>query len=190
MRHAVLPAAILPIAALAASFSLAACKDKTVEATNEKPSAVASKVAAAGAAGAVTFQPGRWETVVKMVKLDMDGMPPEAKQMMERMMGKGHTVTSCLTKEEAEKPNSKFFGQADKNCTYDHFSLGGGKMDAKLTCKSEQGQQVISMIGTFTADTYTSAMQMQGTGPTGKGMTMNMEVAARRVGDCTGKEAG
>jgi hypothetical protein len=183
MRHAILPAAIL-----SAALALSGCGEKTVEANNEKPSAVASKVAEANAAGAVKFNPGRWETTVKMVKLDADGMPPEAKQMMEKMMGQGHTVSSCMTKEEAEKPNGKFFGQADENCTYDHFSMGGGTLDAKLTCKAPQGTNVISMKGSYTPDTYTASMQMQAQGPNGKAMNMTMDMAAKRTGECTGKE--
>lgn len=184
MRHAVHFAAMLVVIG-----GLSACGGKTVEATNEKPSAVASKVAEAGASGTIRFNPGRWETQIKVIKMDMEGMPPQAKQAMEKMLGKGRTVTSCMTKEEAEKPDGKLFGQADENCTYDHFTLGDGKMDAKLTCKTPNGQQVMTMNGTYTGDTYNSSMQMQGPGMGGKAMTMTMELAARRVGDCDGSES-
>lgn len=185
MRHA-----MLPLTLAAVLLPLAACKQKAVEATNEKPSEVAAKVAAANGAGTVHFSPGRWETRIRMVKMDMNGVPPEAKQMMEKMMGQGRTVTSCLTPEQAEKPDGKFFGQADRNCTYDHFSMGGGKLDAKLTCKTAHGLQVMTMNGTFTGESYDSTMQMEGKGPTGEGMTMTMDVSAKRTGDCTGKEDG
>lgn len=183
MRHIVLPVIVL-------SLGLAACKQQSVDVTNEKPSAVASKVPAADGAGAIRFQPGRWETEVKMIRLDMPGMPPEAKRMMEQMMGKGRTIGTCLTKEQAEKPDSRFFGQADASCTYDHFSMGGGKIDAKMTCKTSEGQQVTTMKGAFTGDTYQTTVETQGQGPDGKSMTMIMNVAAKRVGECTGKEAG
>ncbi|MEO0032788.1 MAG: hypothetical protein RIS94_2546 [Pseudomonadota bacterium] len=182
--------AMLPLAFVAVTLPLAACKQKAVEATNEKPSEVAARVAAANAGGAPQFQPGRWETAIQIVKMDMDGVPPEAKTMMERMMGKGRTVTSCLTTEQAEKPGGKFFGQADQNCTYDHFSMNGGQIDAKMTCKTPHGAQVMTMNGTFTPASYESTMQMEGEGPTGQGMTMTMHLSAKRTGDCTGKEDG
>jgi len=190
MRQSIIQSAMLYAATGVCALALAGCNKNSVEATNEKPSAVASKVAEAAGSGSVQFTPGRWETEVKVVKMDMDGVPPEAKRMMEQMMGKGRTVSSCLTKEEAEKPNGKFFGQADKNCTYDHFTMGNGSIDSKLTCKTPQGSQVMTMNGSFTGTTYNTTMHMQGQGPMGKVMNMTMELAARRVGDCTGKEDG
>ena len=97
MRRSALIAA-LPLAVLA----LGACsKEKSVEAHNESPESVASKVAEAGA---MRFTPGRWEMTMKIDKLDLGDAPPEAKKMIAGMMGKERTVTSCLTKEGAEKP--------------------------------------------------------------------------------------
>ena len=141
---------IIAAAALVLPITLAACGQRTVEATNEKPSVVASKVAAAGEAGAVRFSPGRWETTMQFIKMDVPGMPPEAKTMMEKMVGKGRTFSSCLTKEEAEKPGGKFFGQTDKNCTYDHFSMGGGKMGGQMPGGQmpQHGQQSTTNSGT------------------------------------------
>ncbi|WP_408586297.1 DUF3617 domain-containing protein [Novosphingobium sp.] len=185
MRHLVLPA--VTVAAL--SLGLAACNDRKVEATNEKPSAVASKVAAAGG-DSVRLNPGRWETRIRMVKMEIEGMPPEAKKAMGDMMGKERTVTSCLTREQAEKPDAKFFGQADEACTYDRFSMGGGTIDSKMTCKHEGGQQTMTMHGTYGGDSYATSMEMQGQGPMGKAMSMQMELSAKRTGDCTGKEDG
>ncbi len=183
MRRLVLPAVTLA----ALSLGLAACNDRKVEATNEKPSAIASKVAAAGA-DSVRLNPGRWETRIRMVKMDIEGMPAEAKQAMAQMMGRERTVTSCLTKEQAEKPDAKFFGQVDEACTYDRFSMGGGAIDSKMTCKHEGAQQTMTMHGTYGGDSYATSMEMQGQGPEGKGMTMQMELTAKRTGECTGKE--
>jgi hypothetical protein len=179
---------IIAAAALVLPITLAACGQRTVEATNEKPSVVASKVAAAGEAGAVRFSPGRWETTMQFIKMDVPGMPPEAKTMMEKMVGKGRTFSSCLTKEEAEKPGGKFFGQTDKNCTYDHFSMGGGKMDAKITCKSEMGPQVMAMSGSYTPESYETTMDVNSKGPTGQPMTMTMKMSSHHAGACNGKE--
>lgn len=178
---------ILPLMALSTALALAGCgSGKTVTATNESVSDVAKKVSDAG----LHFNPGRWESTMKFVKLEMEGMPPEAKDMMGKMLGKGRTFASCLTKEEAEKPDAKFFGQADERCKYDSFSMGSGKIDAKMTCKAEQGPQTMTMVGNYTADTYQMTMAINGMGPQGKAMSMQMELSAKHNGECTGKEEG
>lgn len=184
MRQPILPL-IAPGLALAAVLALGACNSgKTVTATNESVSGVAKKVADAG----LKFNPGRWESTMKFVKLDMEGMPPEAKAMMAKMMGKDRMFASCLTKAEAEKPEAKFFGQADARCKYDSFSMGGGKIDAKMSCKSEHGVQAMTMAGTYTPDTYQMTMSINGMGDEGKAMSMTMALSARHNGVCTGQE--
>jgi hypothetical protein len=118
----------------------------------------------------------------------MEGIPPEAKEMMAKAMGKDRTFASCLTKEEAEKPEAKFFGQADERCKYDSFTMGGGKIDAKMSCKSEQGVQKMNMAGTYTPDAYDMTMAINGQGPNGQAMSMTMGISSKHNGECTGKE--
>ncbi|MFM9937755.1 MAG: DUF3617 domain-containing protein [Novosphingobium sp.] len=186
MRQPILPL-IAQALALSAALVLAGCgSGKTVTATNESVSGVAKKVADAG----LKFNPGRWESTMKFVKLDMEGMPPEAQAMMSKVMGKDRTFASCLSKEEAEKPEAKFFGQADERCKYDSFSMGGGKIDAKMSCKSEQGVQAMTMAGTYTPDAYDMTMAINGQGPNGKTMSMTMALSSKHNGECTGKEEG
>jgi len=178
---------ILPLMALSAALALAGCgSGKTVTATNESVSGVAKKVSDAG----LKFTPGRWGSTMKFVKLEMEGMPPEAQAMMGKIMGKDRTFATCMTKEQAEKPDAKFFGQADERCKYDTFSMGGGKIDAKMTCKAEQGAQTMTMQGSYTAETYQMTMAINGKGPEGKAMSMQMELSAKHNGECTGKEEG
>lgn len=186
MRQPILPRTALSTAlALSAALALAGCgSEKTVTASNESVSSVAGKIADAG----MKFNPGRWDTTMKFIKLDMEGMPPEAKDMMAKVMGKDRTFASCLSKEEAEKPEAKFFGQADERCKYDSFTMGGGKIDSKMSCKSENGTQAITMSGTYTADAYDMTMAINGQGPNGKAMAMTMGLSAKHNGECTGKE--
>ena len=182
MRSRSIQFAAVPLIALA----LAGCgKEKAVDAHNESPDAVATKVAEAGT---LHFNPGRWETTMKIEKLDMGNVPAEAKQMMQGMMGKSHTITSCLTKEEAEKPAPKFFGEKSDKCTYEHFTMGGGSVDAKLNCAAAEGVQAITMKGAYTADTYQMTVNTTGGGSHGVKMDMTMSMDAKRVGDCTGTE--
>ena len=178
---------LLPLVALSTVLALAGCgSGKTVTATNESVSDVAKKVSEAG----LKFNPGRWESTMKFVKLEMEGMPPEAKEMMSKILGKDRTFATCLSKEEAEKPDAKFFGQADARCKYDNFAMGGGKIDAKMTCKAEQGAQTMTMQGNYPAESYQMTMSINGAGPQGKAMSMQMEVSSKHNGACTGKEEG
>lgn len=164
---------------------LAACDGREkVEATNESAEAVAKKVAAAD----IRPDPGRWESTVKAVKIDMPGMPPEMRGMMEKAMGRQTTFATCLTAEEAAQPNSDFFGQKSDSCTYEHFRMAAGTIDAKLTCKADGASQTIAMTGTYAPDSYDMKMDMVATGGRQGQITMNMAVASKRVGECTGKE--
>lgn len=176
--------------ALAGVLALAGCnRAPTVTATNEKPSAVASKVAAASAqSGPARFEPGQWETRVAIARMDLPGLPPEAQKMMQQSLGKPRTVSSCLTPEQAARPDSKFFGQADKACTYDHFTMGDGRIDATITCTTPAGRQTMTMAGTYAPDSYDATMQMQGEGPGGRSMSMDMTISSHRVGACTDKD--
>ena len=129
---------------------------------------------------------------MKFAKFEIEGMPPEAKQAMQQMLGKERTSATCLTKEEAEKPGGSFFGQESTDCRYDTFTMGGGEINASMTCKGQAmgggGEARIKMAGTYSADKYDMAMDMQGAAPNGKNMNMAMSVASKRVGDCKGDE--
>jgi hypothetical protein len=101
-------------------------------------------------------------------------------------------VDQCLTPEEARRPGGEFFtGKESKDCRYERFTMAGGKIDAAMKCTVEQATQTMTMKGAYTADTYNMQMSMKAEGGEGydAGMTMRMRVDAKRVGECTGKEA-
>jgi len=82
-----------------------------------------------------------------------------------------------------------FFTGADKNCTYEHFNWGGGKIDLKLVCKHEQATTTMAMAGTYTPDNYELTMTSTNNAAGAAGdMTMTMKVDAKRVGDCDSKD--
>lgn len=177
------------IATAAAMLALAGCSgERKVDERNASTADVAKKVADAG----IKLQPGRWELSMKLTRFEVEGLPPEAKKAMEGIFASGRTFASCLTQEEADKPDGKFFGQESNDCKYDSFTMGDGKIDAKMTCrdKSGGGETRMTMAGTYSADTYNMAMTMRGSAPDGKTMDMGMDLTSRRVGECTGKEEG
>jgi hypothetical protein len=184
MRHAAyLIACLLP---------LAACnKQPDVKATNASVAEVTQKVRAA--AGNQSFvRPGLWQSKVVIEQVDMPGMPPDIAQRMKAGMAQNqpHEYKSCLTAEDVKRPKEDFFAGKHNECRYDHFDMGGGKIDALMHCHGEGGGQTMQLAGTYSADSYQMQMstKVEGGGPDEKGMAMRMRVDARRIGECTGKE--
>lgn len=175
--------------ALIVVLALSACGDeKTVDEKNASTATVAKKVADTG----MKLTPGRWRLTMNFTRFDIEGMPPEAKQQMQTMLGKDRSFTSCLTKEQADKPDGSFFGQQGEDCRYDRFAMGDGKIDAAMTCKGDgpdgTGQAKMTLAGTYSPDTYKMTMDMQGAAPNGKTMNMAMSLVSKRMGECKGDE--
>jgi hypothetical protein len=170
-------------ALLALPLALAACnKGPSVEAKNETPQAVASKVAASG----LRMSPGRWEASTEVEKFDMPGMTPEMRDMMKKNLKKT-AFAACLTPEQAAKPNAGFFESKNNDCKFDNFSMAGGKIDATMTCAQAGVKQTMKMSGDYTPDSYKIHMEMNGS-TQGQAMSMAMTTAAKRVGACKGNE--
>jgi hypothetical protein len=167
---------------------LAACSNEPdVDMENASVSEVANEMRAQ--ASDRFIDPGKWRQTVALLEIEAPGMPPEAKQMMQQAMGKAQVHEVCLTEEEAKSPKEDFFSGADKNCRYEHFKWGDGKIDLKLNCKHPNATQTMVMTGSYSPQEYTMTMTAtnEGAGPMEQ-MTMKMRVDARRVGDCTGDE--
>lgn len=175
-------------AALAATIlaALAGCGDSkdAVTAKNESVEAVASQVAQSD----VKPRPGRWESAMKLDRMEIANLPPQAKEAMAKQQGMTQTFASCLTPEQAERPNAEFFQKGASGCTYDTFTMAGGKIDAVMTCKQGAGPQKVTMNGTYSPDSYTMAITSEGEMQPGMKMNMAMTINSRRTGDCTGKE--
>lgn len=172
------------IVPLMAALALTACKKDSVVAHDESAESVAKKVAESD----IRMKPGRWEASMKMDKMDMPNLPPQAKEMMNKQIGVTQTYASCLTPEQAERPAADFFKKGATNCTYDKFVMAGGKLDAAMVCKERAAEMKLGMTGTYSETDYALTMNMQGEVQPGMPMSTQMTVAARRVGECTGSE--
>jgi len=169
------------------ALPLGACGSPTVDEENASVEEVAEKVREATDDDAL-LRPGKWMTTVSIEDMAVEGMPPEAAEQMKRMVIQTHTSESCLTPEEARQPRGKFFGGSE-NCRYDHFRMGSGKIDAKMRCEQGGATQIMQMAGNYSPEDYQMRMNARSEGgPAGAGMTMQMRVEAKRVGNCTGKE--
>ena len=169
---------------LIAALSLAACKKEAVVAKDESVEAVAKKVAASE----IKPLPGRWESTVRMERMDAEGLPPQVKDAMTRQMSKANTFSSCLTAEQVNKPDGGFFAGGAKGCTYKKFVMADGRIEAEMACGPEMGGQTMTMAGTYADSRYDITVNSVTPGPAGKPMTMVLNVASQRTGACDGKE--
>jgi hypothetical protein len=176
---------------IACAFTLAACNSEPeVNARNASVEEVAQKVRDAG--GSDSFvRAGKWESRVRIEEFSMPGAPPEMTASLRKMHEKAEVATSCLTEEDAKRPKEDFFAGTGKNCRYDHFNMGGGKIDARMNCSAQGMGQVMTMQGTYEPNEYQVRMSMKANagGAPADGMTMRMRVDAKRVGNCDNKAA-
>ena len=172
--------------------ALAACnKGPEINVKNASVGEVAEKVREAGSDGSFV-DPGRWETKVSLLDIEVPGMPPQMAQQMKQTMGKlqDNTYATCLTDADVKKPKEDFFAGKNRNCRYDHFTMSGGKIDAALSCPGRGSEgMAMAITGSYSRDSYeaTMAMDVSG-GPGGQGMKMRSKSVARRVGQCTAEE--
>lgn len=180
--------------AMLAIVALAACNSEPqVDAKNASVAEVAEQVRKSGA-GESFVRAGLWESKVTVEQLDVPGMPPEIAGRMKEMMAKNQpkAFQNCLTPEDVKKPKEDFFAGQNKDCRYDRFTMGNGKIDAVMRCGSEQATQVMQMAGTYSPDAYQMQMsnKVEAAAEGAQGaMAMRVRVDAKRIGECTGKES-
>ena len=136
-----------------------------------------------GAVAMVSMAPGEYETRIETLRFNMvggpglpGGMTPPVPPPM--------TVRSCLTPEEAARPRADFFGGgAQAGCSYEDFSMSGGRIQGTMTCASRGATMRITMNGQFTAEGY--QMEQESRVESG-GMTTETasRITSRRIGDC------
>ena len=174
------------VALLAAS--LAACgSEPDVDARNASVEEVAEQVR--GVSGDELFvRPGKWQSEVTIEEISLPGLPPEMAEQMKATLAQHQqqNFESCLTEEEARRPKEDFFAGGNNQCRYDHFTMGDGRIDARMRCEQQGATQVMDMDGTYSPESYT--MRMSTSTQSGEGsaaaMTMKMRVDSKRVGAC------
>ena len=177
---------LLPVALLFACDS-----GPEVDVRNASVEQVANEVRDQGgfADGETFVRPGKWRASVEVSEFDIPGMPADMAQQMKSRMVAPPQVDTCLKPEDVKRPGEDFFA-AQENCRYDHFRMGGGKMDAKMACRHEGITQQMEMSGTYGPDNYrmTTSMKTDPGRAAMGAMTMKMTVESRRMGECDGTE--
>lgn len=165
---------------------LAACNSgPNVTAKNASVEEVSNKVAAAQSKASF-ISPGQWTSKATITSMEIPGMekmPPEAAKKMKEAASKGSEFTSCVTEADVKSPKAGMFG-GDKSCRYDHFTMAGGSIDAKMTCEAQGQKRVMTLKGTYSGDAY-HVESTADAGPMGK---VSSVLDAKRTGECTGKE--
>jgi len=177
--------------ALASVFCLTACnKGPEVNLKNASANQVSEAVKKSGVMSSDSMvEPGLWESKVTVQEMNIPGMPPQFADKMKQSMAeqRNHASRHCIKPEDVKKPKEDFFG-ADKSCKYDHFTMGGGKIDIAMVCHQEDMTQNMNVSGSYTPTSYSIDTAMTGTGGHEQGMSMKMHVDSNRVGECTGKD--
>jgi hypothetical protein len=179
------------VCVIASVLCLTACnKGPQVNLKNASGNQVAQAVRQSGVMSSNSMiQPGLWESKITVQDMNFPGMPPQYLDKMKQSIAEQHDKGSkhCITEADVKKPKEDFFG-ADKNCKYDHFTMGGGKIDIAMVCHNEDTTQNMSGNGSYTPTSYSIDTAMSETGGHENGMSMKMHVDAQRVGACTGKD--
>ena len=165
-------------------------KGPTVSVRNATGNEVASAVKQSGVmTSGSMIEPGLWQSKVAIQEMTMPGMPPEYADKMKQSLAEHRNDVNkhCVTEADVKKPKADFFG-ADKECKYDHFTMGGGKIDIAMACQHDGTTNAMKVSGSYTPTTYSIDTAMTGSGGREAGMSMKMHVDAQRVGKCTGKD--
>ena len=175
------------IAASACIALLSACSDGASDAEE----AMVGDEAASGAAtsgDAVRLRAGEWENTIEFTEFDVPGVPAAMKDVIAGQLGQSITTTSCITQDEADRPDASFFGgEENENCTYEEYDRSGDSLTLRMTCASDGGGAAkIAMDGTFGEESFTLTMDNTVTGTQTGDVTMKGTVTGRRVGDCPG----
>jgi len=127
-------------------------------------------------------RPGKYESRVELISMDIPGVPANMMGMMKGAIER--SVTICLTPEEVEEGYKDALRKSQEGeCKYDSFSATGGKIEAEMVCATDNGPMTLTMEGTGTPTTSNVMMMMQGDMGAGPG-SMSMRVRQKRIGDC------
>ena len=169
---------------LFAALALGACGDKPSDAPKSL------EEVAKEAVRMEKPEPGKYESTMKITDFSIPGLPPkEADQMRQMMSGLSSQVHSfCLTQEEANMGFEEMIRKSQQGeCSFDRFNASANTIDARMSCKSEEGgAATITMKGTMSATSSRMDMEMDQNNPEVPGgkMQMKMQVASKRIGDC------
>jgi len=134
---------------------------------------------------AMKMEPGQWQATNEILSASAPGLPKGA---LDQMIGHKTTIENCVTPEQAERPSANFLAaQKNSDCTYQDFSMEGGRVTGTMSCKGGQapGTMVMKMDGRYDARSYDLNMEMIASEmPQGMSMNLKARTTGRRIGEC------
>jgi hypothetical protein len=177
---------IASIAALAGALMIGGC-GKAKDDVSLKNASI--ETVAAKAQDAVKIQPGQWEISFAIDKMDMPGMPAGAMDHAKQ----AQKTSTCITPEQAAKPAGDLFaGKGSGACTFDTFTMAGGKLNAAMSCKQPNmpGTSKTIMSGTYGSTEFSNEVTSSVSGmPGGQTMTIHATSSGHRIGECPAKQS-
>lgn len=132
-------------------------------------------------AAAEALEPGQWETVMEVVRVDK---ADEAEPALKLAAGEKVTTTSCVG--EGEPPAVIFAGLEDASCTYENNYLKRGRINVSLSCTKPglSGTVGVSTEGDFKADSFEGNATLRTMLSTAGDSIVTARLTGRRTGDC------
>lgn len=175
-------------------FALSGCGSEPVSETSAEKSA---EEVIAQASKMARPLPGLYQTTAELKDFSISGIPAEQLGMMKRQFAANtnKTETMCLTKADADQGFEKMMRQMGEmgqtgegvECAFSQFDASGSKLNAQLNCTGPGGvKMAMNMDGTVAPDRSDMTMTMNSSSSmmAGQEMTMVMQTASRRIGDC------
>lgn len=141
-----------------------------------------------GAGVAQTFdedmkpKPGKYASSKTLISLDIPGVPANMIGAVRGMVERKSTI--CLTPEDVEQGYREALRRSqDGECRYNSFTASGGKIEADMVCKTDEGEMRLIMNGTGTPTSSDVTMKMSGD-MGGRPGSMTLRVVQDRLGDC------
>lgn len=188
LKAALLAGAVLALAACGGDKGESARKGEAAAGDNASAGGNATETASAatpsgGPGQRMKLDPGQWEITVE-TKMSGEGLPPE---VASAMAASKSTTRTCITREEAEKPDGNILAGEQKNgCTAKDFSMENGRVRGTMSCPGQNGAGAMTMTmdGQYGGTSFDirNKMEMSGTGASG--MTIEAHSVGKRVGDC------
>ncbi|MFC4293045.1 DUF3617 domain-containing protein [Sphingorhabdus arenilitoris] len=137
-------------------------------------------------ASALPMKPGLWKSEAEFTDAEMTGIGDKRKQELLAEMSNRLSGESCLTPEQAKKPDANFFagGQSD-DCKYSKFEVTDGRLDVAVSCSVKSMATLdMSMTGLVYESEYNLDIQPELRLPMIGKVTLNGKIKGRYLGPC------
>ncbi len=174
---------IMPVAMIGL---IAGCSDSGADADGDGTITQEEVVAEMKDGGAINMKAGKWEVTNQFTTFEAPGVPEDMMGMIKQQMGKGTTISTCLTEEDVANPGADFFGNdEDDGCEFTEFNRSGNSMKIAVACDPGQGMKVESaMDGSYSSESYEMDIDAKMSGSPMGDISMKGKVTGKYVGAC------